>query len=394
MDTEDNTTTDSSDTAESTGLLDRYDELFEADGDPKDGTESLLNDEEEEAKEEVDAEEAAPEEEAEADEETEESTEEKEEDAAPADDFDAETDKKIAEMESDPHPGIKFAELRTQLKEAQQLAEGYKENATQSEEYQTLKLQAERTEQLESQLQELQQQLNVVEYRATPEYKSQVEKPLEDMRNLSGVIEQGNSIAEGDVYRAVTMSDQTSQNRAIEALVEQHDLSKRDEVRLYAMADDVIKVNATQEHLKTIAETRMSELNEMEVSASAEASEKQNKAVANALASTIDRYAGKMPGFIDNEGNPNDTWKQLEATTRDSSIASVDDEAHAIFAANALPHMLDHIKDLSSQLKDKNVLLSRYTKAKPSKEVAPKTQEDVKVDDGASFMDRLNNMKF
>lgn len=394
MDTEDNTTTDSSDTAESTGLLDRYDELFEADGDPKDGTESLLNDEEEEAKEEVDAEEAAPEEEAEADEETEESTEEKEEDAAPADDFDAETDKKIAEMESDPHPGIKFAELRTQLKEAQQLAESYKENATQSEEYQTLKLQAERTEQLESQLQELQQQLNVVEYRATPEYKSQVEKPLEDMRNLSGVIEQGNSIAEGDVYRAVTMSDQTSQNRAIEALVEQHDLSKRDEVRLYAMADDVIKVNATQEHLKTIAETRMSELNEMEVSASAEASEKQNKAVANALASTIDRYAGKMPGFIDNEGNPNDTWKQLEATTRDSSIASVDDEAHAIFAANALPHMLDHIKDLSSQLKDKNVLLSRYTKAKPSKEVAPKTQEDVKVDDGASFMDRLNNMKF
>lgn len=394
MDTEDNTTTDSSDTAESTGLLDRYDELFEADGDPKDGTESLLNDEEEEAKEEVDAEEAAPEEEAEADEETEESTEEKEEDAAPADDFDAETDKKIAEMESDPHPGIKFAELRTQLKEAQQLAESYKENATQSEEYQTLKLQAERTEQLESQLQELQQQLNVVEYRATPEYKSQVEKPMEDMRNLSGVIEQGNSIAEGDVYRAVTMSDQTSQNRAIEALVEQHDLSKRDEVRLYAMADDVIKVNATQEHLKTIAETRMSELNEMEVSASAEASEKQNKAVANALASTIDRYAGKMPGFIDNEGNPNDTWKQLEATTRDSSIASVDDEAHAIFAANALPHMLDHIKDLSSQLKDKNVLLSRYTKAKPSKEVAPKTQEDVKVDDGASFMDRLNNMKF
>lgn len=394
MDTEDNTTTDSSDTAESTGLLDRYDELFEADGDPKDGTESLLNDEEEEVKEEADAEEAAPAEEPEADEETEESTEAKEEDAATTDDFDSETEKKIAEMESDPHPGIKFAELRTQLKEAQQLAESYKENATQSEEYQTLKLQAERSEQLESQLQELQQQLNVVEYSATPEYKSQVEKPMEDMRNLSGIIEQGNSIAEGDVYRAVTMSDQTSQNRAIEALVEQHDLSKRDEVRLYAMADDVIKVNATQEHLKTIAETRMSELNEMEVSASAEASEKQNKAVANALASTIDRYAGKMPGFIDNEGNPNDTWKQLEATTRDSSIASVDDEAHAIFAANALPHMLDHIKDLSSQLKDKNVLLSRYTKAKPSKEVAPKTQEDVKVDDGASFMDRLNNMKF
>ena len=59
-----------------------------------------------------------------------------------------------------------------------------------------------------------------------------------------------------------------------------------------------------------------------------------------------------------------------------------------------LPHMLDHIKDLSSQLKDKNVLLSRYTKAKPSKDVAPKTQEDAKVDDSASFMDRLNNMKF
>ena len=394
MDTEDNTTLDSNELADSGGLLDRYDELFEADGDPKDGTESLLNDEDEDPKEDVATEEAAPEEEAESEETTEDATEEKEEDAAPADAFDAETAKKIAEMDSDAHPGIKFAELRTQLKEAQQQAESYKENAAQSEEFQTLKLQAERSEQLESQLQELQQQLNVVEYRATPEYKAQVEKPLEDMRNLSGIIEQGNSIAEGDVYRAVTMSDQTSQNRAIEALVEQHDLSKRDEVRLYAMADDVIKVNATQDHLKTIAETRMSELNEMEVSANAEASEKQSRAVANALSGTLDRYAGKMPGFIDNEGNPNDVWKQVEATTKDSSIASVDDEAHAIFAANALPHMLDHIKDLSSQLKDKNVLLSRYTKAKPSKDVAPKTQEDVKVDDGASFMDRLNNMKF
>lgn len=396
MDTEDNTNEEAAESEDSAGLLDRYDELFEADGEAKAGTESLLSEEAEsdEAEGEVKVDpEADAETEAEVHESTPEDSPETEAEEE-KDAFDAETAAKIKEMDTDSHHGIKFSELRNELKELQNEVQNYKDQSTQTEEFQGMKLKAERADNLETELRELQRQLSVVEYKATPEYKTQVEKPRNDLRELSEIIEKSNSIESGEVYRAVNMSDQTSQNRAIDALVEQHELSRRDETRMYAMADDIIKVNATDEHLKGVADKRMGELNEMEVTATAEADAKTQKQVDDAISQTLNRYEGKLPGFVTEDGLANDIWEQVAQTTKDSSIGSPQDEAHAIFAANAMPHMLDHIKHLSSQLKDKNVLLSRYTKAKPSKDVAPKTSEDKKVDDTASFLDRLNTLKF
>lgn len=397
MDTEDNMNEEAAE--DSAGLLDRYDELFEADGEAKEGTETILSDEDDVKSEQPEAEEVEEEEEMSASEDAEESEETKEQpeaeqDDTEKDDFDKDTEAKIDEMDTDAHPGIKFRELRNELKEAQQALELARNEATETEEVQALKLKAEESDTLKSELEELKKQLSVVEYRSTSEYKNQVETPMSELRSLSQVIEEGNSIDKGEVYRAVTMSDQTSQNRAIEAIVDRYELSKRDEVRLYSMADDVIKVNATEDHLKEVAQTRMGELNEMKVSETAEADAKQQRAVDNAINSTLGRFEGQLPGFMTEDGKANDVWNEVAKTTKDSSIASVEDEAHAIFAANAMPHLLDHIGDLTSQLKDKNVLLSRYTKAKPTKDLAPKTTEDKKVDDSSSFMDRLNNLKF
>lgn len=405
MDTENDTNAEVGE--DSTGLLERFDELFTEDGDPKNGTAELLDEadttqEESESPEteatqeatEADESEADASEEAEEAEETEESAEEaSEESDEEKDDFDKETEEKVAEMATDAHPGIKFAELRQELKEAKQALQERQGEVENTEEVQKLKLQAERTETLEAEISELRKQLSIADYSTTPEYKEQVEKPINDLQSLADMIEKTNSIPEGSIYRAVSMADQVSQNKAIESLVEEFDLNRREEVRLYNMADDLVKVQNTQEHLKKQAETRMSELNEMQVSQTTEQREQQEREIRNQLKSTFERYNGKLPGFIDDEGMPNDTWKDLEKVSMDSSISSVEDEAHAIFAANALPYILDHVKDLSTQIKEKNVLLARYTKAKPSNAVKP-TQAEPKQDSGGTFMDRLNNLKF
>lgn len=405
MDTEDTTNKEAA-TEESGGLLDRFDELFDSDGEAKEGTEALLSDNEQvtdEAEAESDAKEQ--EEQVEATEEAEDAEQSEDADAEDAaeqdstpdeekDSFDIETDEKIADMENDPHPGIKFAELRQDLKKAQAEIETLKTEGVNTEEMQQLKLQAERSEALEKELKDLQQHLSVVDYQTTREYKNTVERPLNGIKSYSAEMEKANKIPEGLVMQAVTMSDETSQNRAIEGIVEQYELNKREETRLYKMADEYIQVNAIKADLAEKAQDRMNELNEMQVSEQTAAREQQQRELSQTLNSTFDKYEGKLPGFVTDDGQPTETWKELHKITMDSSIGSVEDEAHAIFAANALPYMLDHIKDISTQLKEKNVLLARYTKAKPTKEVSATPVEKPAANDNASFMDRLNNLSW
>jgi hypothetical protein len=59
-----------------------------------------------------------------------------------------------------------------------------------------------------------------------------------------------------------------------------------------------------------------------------------------------------------------------------------------------LPSVLEQVSELSAQLKEKNSLLQRMTKAKPkvSTPTAPPTTKG--KDEGDTFMDRLSKLEF
>jgi hypothetical protein len=402
MDNEQDTTNDAQDDG-ITGLLDRFDELFDEGGVPKEGTEETLSGED--ASVEAEAEDATAEpaeeatEEATAEESTEadaepEAAEDESEASDEPDDFDKETQEKIADMENDPHPGIKFAELRKELKERDAEIERIKAEGVNTDEMQALKLKAERNEQLEARLKEMEDRLSVVDFESTPEFAAQVLTPFEEIGTLAETIEKTNDLEKDTVLNAVISGDQAAQSAAIERLVDEHSLTRRDETRLYQMADQVLHINAKRDALETQASERLQQLREMEVTQQAQTLEQQKSQLRNTVEKTFERYEGRLPGFVTEDGKPNEAWSKMRSEALEVDLSDVGDQAHAIFAANALPSVLEQVSSLSAELKEKNALIKRMTNAKPqvSTPTAPPTKSA--GDDSDTFMDRLNKLDF
>lgn len=398
-------------TEEPAGLLERFDELFEEGGVPKNGTAEVLSgddmsidepSEEKPVQESVqeDAEEATSDDEQEdaEDDATTESDESASTDADEAEEtddvFDKETQDKITDMENDPHPGIKFAELRQQLKEKEQELATIKSEGVNTDEMQQFKLKAEKSDQLESRLKDLESRLSVVDFESTPEFARQVLEPFEEVAVLSETIEKANSLDKDAILNAVVNTDEAGQSAAIERLVEEHNLSRRDETRVYKMADKVLHINAKRDNLEQQATERLEELKQMEVTQEAQTMEQQRTKLRESVKSTFERYEGRLPGFVTDDGKPNEAWTKMQSEALDVDLSDYDDQAHAIFAANALPSVLEQVSSLSKELKEKNLLLSRMTKAKPKVSTPSSPTQKSDSNDSDTFMDRLAKFEF
>ena len=403
MDNEQDTTNEA-ESDEVAGLLDRFDELFDEGGVPKEGTEQALSGDDPVA--EVETEEVAEEpaeepsddvadestEDAES-EEVEESTSEQD-DSAEVDDFDKETEAKIADMQNDPHPGIKYAELRKELKERETELQRIKTEGFNSDEVQSLKLKAEKNDVLSSRLKELEDRLSVVDFESTPEFERQVLTPFDEVTTLANTIEQANELDKDAVLNAVISGDQAVQSAAIERLVDEHSLNRRDETRLYQMADQVLHINSKRDALESQATDRLAQLKEMEVTQQAQTLEQQKTQLRSTVESTFERYEGRLPGFVTEDGKPNDAWAKMRSEAMEVDLSDVNDQAHAIFAANALPSVLEQVSELAAQLKEKNSLLQRMTKAKPKVSTPTAPPSTKGKDEGDTFMDRLSKLEF
>lgn len=408
-------TTDGGDTGGLDGIMDRFDTMFDEDGAPKEGTDEVYGDDTEPKAAESDATEETPEittdesdsENPVSDDEVQ--NEEKDADSV-ADDTETDKtkdtddyDKETLEIAKDLHlappseQGRAFKNLRDKLKTEvaardQRILE-LEQGISASAEYESLKIKAERAEKLNEELTQAQQRLHLLDYKTTPDYKSQVDVPRQSIFELAAVIEKNNSIEPGVVTRALQMTDTNQQSDAISAIATEYGLNDIEKQRLLISVDDLIKIDAVESNLTTQAEVRLKELTQSQISEQSFAQEKAERELTQTINSTFEKFEGRIPGFITADGLPNNAWEELKATSLDSSITTVSDQAHAIFCANALPTVLDSYKELAAQLKEKNVLLSRYTKAKPTQDLASTTTAKAK-DDNASFLDRLNSMDF
>ncbi|MGB2560933.1 MAG: hypothetical protein ACPIG6_10080, partial [Akkermansiaceae bacterium] len=199
---------------DSGGLLDRFDEMFNEDGEAKEGTEAHYGDEEAPVAEDETAEPAAeddaeseveeqPTEEQEQDEEpeaTEEPASEEDKDTS----YEDETNQHIEEMYDDPNPGRKFREIRNQYKEAneriselEKQLENAHETALDSEEVQQMKLKIDSYADIEERYKAAQDRLAILDYESSDDYKQQFVTPYDKIVDFATTIEQANEIDKG-----------------------------------------------------------------------------------------------------------------------------------------------------------------------------------------------------
>jgi hypothetical protein len=303
------------------------------------------------------------------------------------DEFEKETQAKLDEMQHDPHPGIKYKELRDELKGLKQELKDAQDGVSNSEEVQKLRLQAEQAEKFQTEAAELRSTLALNDYKRTDEYDTLVRKPLEEGKVLAATIEKDNGLPEGSVFNAIAHGSTETKRQLIEKLAEDGNLSMWDQTRIYQMADRHIQITATDTSLKGTAEERMSELNSMQVSQATAANEEQSKALSGGVEQTFARYEGKLPGFVTDDGLPTDAFNQLKTEAAATQLNTIEDASFAIFAATLLPEILKTNKDMSAQLAAKNKQLAKYGGATPTAGT-PSTPAKV-VKKAASFMEAM-----
>lgn len=309
------------------------------------------------------------------------------------DEFDKETQAKLDEMKYDPHPGIKYAELRKELKELKAAKAALEADGANTEEMQRLRLQAEAAETFKTEAEKLKADLSLLDYKATTEFDNLVNKPLNEIGVLANSIEEANGIDLGTIARAIQNSDQATQTSLIEGIVDDAGLSARDQARIYRMADDYLKIAVTDSSLRDTAQNRMKELSEMQVSQQTAAEEKQAQELRAGVNDAFSRYEGRIPGFVTDDGKPTEEYRTLQAQAASTSIDNVGDESFSIMAATLLPKVLSENKRMAEELSNKNKMLSRYGGATPSATPAAAAPASTKKAP-TSFMDALEQADF
>jgi len=307
--------------------------------------------------------------------------------------FDAETLKMIGEMAGDPKANLKFASLRQELKAEREAKADLTSTAMNSEEVQQFKLRAEKADALEVEVAEMRNRLGVVDFQSTPQYQEEIVKPMEDIHKLSESIGSSNEVPDGEIFSAISTTDQKSQNESIERIAAEYGLNARHVNQLYNAADDFLRLSVSRDTLHSSASERMTHLREMQVSESTAAQTAEQDRVRTGVDSAFARYEGTLPGFVTEDGKPTDTWNSIKETSRAVSLDSVEDKAHAIFAANILPSVLEENSSLMTKNAEQSALLARLTKSAPTKEVGTPASAPASSDDD-DFMTRYRNANF
>jgi hypothetical protein len=332
----------------------------------------------------------------------EESTEEpkaKEQDGTPkidpkADPFDAETMELIKEMSSDPHAGIKFAKLRGELKEMKAAVAQFEEGVMATPEMMEVKARAERVSELEVALNEAHERLSMVDFQSTPDYQQEIQAPFMNMMNDAKAIEESRGMPEGAIMNAIAATDPSRQEQAIQEIMENYNVSRREELRMYQMADASLNLRAREQELQRSATDRLSAYQERQQAQQAYQSEQEKAVYRKTLHDTFKQYEGSVNSFLDDEGKSNEEWQ--EAIKQSENLDFRDPELQAIgaYALAAAPALAKENRELASEVSKLKVLLNRHKAATPpapnsTATATPTSKPNPNVDTELSLADSL-----
>ena len=279
-----------------------------------------------------------------------EQTEQKQSEQDNKDDFDLETEEKLKEMEKDPHPGEKFRELRLALKEKEQKLKAYESGQEKPEQFQELEVKAKLAEELREENEKLQERLAKLDYRATSEYRSKIEKPLDDIAELASTLDERNGLEADTIIAAISISDYEAQSRAIEDLKDKVD--PRSFATISQLADQVITLYRRDEALQRNARDLMKSAREAEQEQQAKELLRNQEAFKNNVTKTFESYQDKIPLFIGDDGNTSGEFESLKKQAMELSFddMTVEDKAFAALSSVSIGPLIRSYNKMRQEL--------------------------------------------
>ena len=259
-------------------------------------------------------------------------------------DFEKQTEKEVAGL--DPKQAAAWRKIKAREKEARKRALELEEQVKQTRVPQEIESELTRLKAVEREAEALRQRNeellranDQVAVRESPEYKSQVEAPLDEMKGIVAKMAEVGQIDPRLLAQVIEEPDIATQDKMFDALSEK--LSPRMISRLERLSDDYKAIISREKDLlskptKTLEEARVARDREEK-----EARQRHTEAFRSAVKESFAKYATRIPGFTDSAGALNDMAEAAIAKTEviDPHSLSSDDLGYMAFATNVLPDL-------------------------------------------------------
>lgn len=258
--------------------------------------------------------------------------------------FDKETEKLSEGMEE--HAGSKFKALRAELKELKQKTVSPEEKKRIEE----LEIKASEVDGLRKKLDELSNVSAKVRMESTEEFSKQVKEPAD---NLFSEVEKMAKRYEGDpkfLWNLVTSSDREEQAAAFKEHL--GDFSDFDKTEVMTMIKSWNGILDNRDKLLAKAQEHIDGLDAKQAAEAQRILDENRKNVQAIQKDIWTKYRDIIPGFVDENGNETQTYKDLMAQSMalDFTRAKARDQALAAFSGVVLKHLVYEMNEMAKKL--------------------------------------------
>jgi len=199
-----------------------------------------------------------------------------------------------------------------------------------------------------------------------PEYQEKVAIPHQTLRETVTALAEAREVPETEIWAAIKEPDLVKRNQAIDQLEEK--IGARNALAVQQMATNIRVIAQEDQRMRKDAESIVQRSKEREATMSEEEKARRVSAFQSAAKQSFQRYAVKVPGFVDDTGNMTDLAKTAQArgVTVDVNELGSGDLGYMVFTAQALPQALRHIETLERENRD-----LRVAAGEKAKDIAP-----------------------
>jgi hypothetical protein len=251
--------------------------------------------------------------------------------------------------------GLRFKELRTELKAEKQARIAIEQKAAQAEaRLKELEGSGNISEELKAKIASYESELQLSRLEATEAYRTVVTEPLKEVALTADAIAAKYEINADEILDALALTDQTEQDEAFEILLA--GVNERDKLKIYALAEKLPAIFEQRQLLHDNKEQALAELEARKAESEQEAAATRATARKEATDLVFRRVEAKLP-FLKTIGGVD--LAAIKAAVVETDLESLDvaNKSYNAFSGRALPKVaaaykaaLDEIEQLTNDL--------------------------------------------
>jgi hypothetical protein len=251
--------------------------------------------------------------------------------------------------------GLRFKELRTELKAEKQARIALEQKATAAEaRLKELEGTGNISEELKQKIAAYESELQLSRLESTEAYRTAVTEPLKEVATIADAIALKYEINSDEILDALALTDQTEQDEAFETLLA--GVNERDKLKIYALAEKLPAIFDQRQKLHENKEQALAELEARKAESEQEAAAQRAAARKDATDLVARRVEAKLPFLKTIAGVDLDAIKSQIIET-DLESLDVANKTYNAFSGRALPKLaaaykaaLDEIEQLTNDL--------------------------------------------